>query len=302
MEGLTINMKIVITGSSGFIAKNLIVNLKNKKNIELVLLTRNSNSAFFTDYSINSLVKLIEGADCIIHLAAKRFTQSSFAEVSKNAFLTERIIDAGIICNVSKIINISSISVYSDQHVLPWKETQVVKPKNYYGLSKYTSEEISRLMIGKASTILYNLRLAHVFGANEQNNYMINLFLRQAHLGKTLNVNAVQGKREFIYVRDITSAIEACIFDTSNDAALTLNIGSGESLSNLEVANIISNVFGVSEPIILNQLPDKTQDSSYMDSSLALEKIGFKSKYSFKEAIEEIRLSMGDLENVQEFV
>ena len=110
-----------------------------------------------------------------------------------------------------------------------------------YGVSKFSCELIGNIYNKKYNMNIKNLRLAHLYGFNEKNNYMINKFMRQAFNNQPLKLNSLGVKREFLYAKDAASAIVMAI--SKSDIFGTYNVGSEESLNNYEVANSINNIF-----------------------------------------------------------
>ena len=76
-------MTILITGSQGFIAKNLIAMLKRDKSIKLLLVDKENESL---------LESYIQGADFIFHLAGVNRPDNVDEFYTGNAGLTETII------------------------------------------------------------------------------------------------------------------------------------------------------------------------------------------------------------------
>lgn len=301
-------MKVVITGASGFIGTQLQNHLKKSTLCEyqVISLVRTYGEKYYTDYSLDSLVAYMDGADVVVHLAAKRGSGIFFNEYVENINLTERVAIAAKSSRVKKVIYASSISVYSDQKSLPWNESQIITPKNLYGLSKYIGEEIIHMNLKNTKTQFFALRLAHVFGANEKNNYMINLFIRQAFLGKTLLVNNLTDDlREFVFVEDVLDAIESCILFSKNTKQFyTMNIGSDNRLSNIQVAKKITEIFNSPRPeVVVNPNSSKKRinekDESFMDSSLAKELLQYKST-EFSIALNKIKKMMEGTDDIQE--
>lgn len=282
-------MKIAVTGSSGFIGTYLIEHLRSKKNVEIIPLTRDKESKYYTDYSVENLSEWLDGVKVVIHLAAKRGGGTSLADYDQNIILSENVARACRKNSVDKLIFISSISVYSDQNKLPWHEEQKNIPKNYYGLSKIISEEVCRLNLAKSSTKLVILRLAHVYGPNEKNNYMINLFMRKAFNKENIHVTSVNlNKREFIYVKDVVKAIVLSYEKDINCDCVTMNIGTKDELTNSEVAKIISEAFNVEAASIDSITTEISQDNSYMDCRKSEKLLQFIPEYDMLLAMKDI--------------
>ena len=76
-------MRVLITGSKGFIGKNLIVRLKELPDVEIF--------EYFTVSQENDLVNFIQSCDYIFHLAGVNRPVNDVDFVNVNAGLTKRI-------------------------------------------------------------------------------------------------------------------------------------------------------------------------------------------------------------------
>ncbi|AWP35946.1 SDR family oxidoreductase [Heyndrickxia coagulans] len=295
-------MKIAITGGTGFLGRYLEEKLLKYKH-EPVILTRkviidNNIEYRFTDYSITDLIDNLADIDAVVHLAAKRGSQGRISEFHDNEVLTQNLYEACLKNEIRNIIYASSISVYSDETLLPWTEKHPPMPKLMYGVSKMACEYIGNIYSGRYGLKIKNLRFAHIYGFNEKNNYMINKFFRQAFNKKTLVLDSKSiSKREFLYAKDAAKAI-LCALNTP-EASGNYNIGSGEALTNLEVAKKINSIFkNEGNLLIKDQSASESIKSSYMESRKALNILNFKADYSFSSSLQEIYDSMKELDHV----
>ena len=205
-----------------------------------------------------------------MHLAAKRGSNNLISDFHDNEIQTQNISEACDENNISNIVYASSISVYSGEHDLPWTESNLPKPQLMYGISKMSCEYIGNIYSPKKGLKVKNLRCAHIFGANERNNYMINLFFRQALRKETLILNTPRtARREFLYVKDAVKAIICALKQESIKG--NYNIGSGEALTNYDVAKKINLAFNNEGNLLIkNPLEKEGICSSLMDSSKAI--------------------------------
>ncbi|CAM3206486.1 NAD-dependent epimerase/dehydratase family protein [Vagococcus fessus] len=293
-------MKVAITGGTGFLGK-YVSELLEENNVKVVKFSRKeSNDAIQTDYSYKDLIEKLKGIDAVVHLAAKRGSQGLISEFHDNEIMTQNLYEACHELKIKNIIFASTISVYSDDRRVPWDETEVPSPELMYGVSKLTCEQIGNIYNNKFGMNIKNYRLAHIFGFNEKNNYMINKFIRQGYLGKNIILNSQSyAKREFLYARDAAEAIYLGI--QAENLKGTFNIGSEEALTNYEVAKTINKVFSPSKKLVtvIDNSPENIH-GSLMKSSRSRELLGNYSNHTFEEALIEISSLMEDLENVPE--
>ena len=287
-------MRIAITGANGFLAGYLIRELLRGGD-EVVLLSREKGMregiAFTpTDYEGESLERIFEkDIDGIAHLASTRKVADRFSFYSALTDVTTNIYDAAWKKGIRNIVYTSSISVYSGS-VLPYTEEQIAVPGNMYGLFKLTCEKLGEMYNRTKGMRIKNLRLAHLYGANENNNYMINKFFRQAMAHEQLSVHCTSvAQREMMYARDAATAIRTALHNT--EKAGVYNTGSGEALTNEKIAKTICSIMSPGLSVSLGSA-EETITSSYMNSDKAIKELGFEAEYSFEMAVSEIMNDM----------
>lgn len=144
-------MKVLVTGSNGFIAKNLIQFLVEQKDIEILKQNRQTS-----DDELNSLVLQ---ADWIVHLAGVNRPQNEQEFIDGNVSLTEKIANIlKVNAKQTPIILSSSIQVEREQ-------------LNTYGQSKLDGEKIITNLSKDNGNPIYICRLANVFGKWSRPNY-----------------------------------------------------------------------------------------------------------------------------------
>lgn len=202
--------------------------------------------------------------------------------------MTRNLYEAAAICGITNIVCASSISVYSGD--IPYTEKCIPKPANAYGLSKVVVEHIGNIYSVSKRLKIKNLRFAHLYGANENNNYMLNKFLRQAYRHEQIVVNSRGvAHREMMYAKDAALAVIAALEQGSLSG--TYNVGSGEALTNEEIAKTICIVMSPELHVRVKDEPEMIK-SSYMDSSRIYRDFGYTARYTLKSALPEIYRDM----------
>lgn len=142
-------MNILVTGSNGFIAKNLIQFLSEQDNINVLCFDRSSSQADLE----NAVIK----ADWIVHLAGVNRPLNEQEFIEGNVSLTQKISDILRQANkVTPIILSSSIQADRD---------------NAYGQSKLGGEQVLLELYQTQNNPVYICRLANVFGKWSRPNY-----------------------------------------------------------------------------------------------------------------------------------
>ncbi|EXS32114.1 MULTISPECIES: UDP-2-acetamido-2,6-beta-L-arabino-hexul-4-ose reductase [Acinetobacter calcoaceticus/baumannii complex] len=176
-------MKILVTGSNGFIAKNLIQFLSEKPEIEILKAHRETTDQEFE--------QSVLAADWIIHLAGvnRPLNESEFAE--GNTTLTEKI--AQILQQANKktpVILSSSIQVERD---------------NPYGKSKLGGEQALVALNQAQGNPVYICRLANVFGKWSRPNYnsAVATFCHNVANDLPLQIHDENAVIRLVYVDDV---------------------------------------------------------------------------------------------------
>lgn len=286
----TKNMNIAITGASGFIGMELLAVLSKRNDVTVIALTRDA-SLFedsarccwrSTDYSEESLKAIFMGAaknsdaenaacsmpvDAVIHLAGVRGTENDPEKFAVNVTMTENILKAMHEAGVKRIVFASTMSVYNDDSLMPWKEDAPLRGRSCYGDSKADCEDLIKKyarQTGEAAgsgeterdsaPFTYGIaRIAQVLGEGEKRRGMMNVFMDTAREHGTLRVMGKSViKKQYIYVKDLVNVLTilACGNDIfSAEQNITVNVGMREAYTNLEVAHTVNRVFGNPAPI-----------------------------------------------------
>ena len=142
-------MNILVTGSNGFIGKNLCFHLKEKGFECIETITRDDNDA--------SIDEKVRSADFIYHLAGVNRPENNYEYVLGNIDLTKKIIDI-LINNDSSTPILFTSSIQADLN-------------NPYGVSKAGAESFVASYRDKTGNNAYIYRLPNVFGKWCRPNY-----------------------------------------------------------------------------------------------------------------------------------
>lgn len=279
-------MRVVVTGATGLIGSALMKAISDMA--EVIGLTRgvSTDKLIHTDYSVESLADIFEQADIVVHLAAVRGKGNDYIHFMDNAVLTENILKAAVQVKVGRVIYMSSIAVYSNVNRVPWTEEQPIQPQTFYGLSKITGEHLCELYSRKG--LGYTIfRCGIVLGITNDNR-MTDIFIRNAAARKPITVRGKSlAKRDFIYLKDVVSALCWGIFEEENRNQI-YNLGGGNAYTNIQVAEATNRVFeNEGNLIYLDDCPEGVEDSR-MDSA-KLRAAGFRWKYNLASALADIR-------------
>jgi UDP-glucose 4-epimerase len=256
-------MKALVTGGAGFIGSNLVDKLIDIK-WDVVVIDNESaecNEQFYWNDKVNNYKldicdyentrELYNGVDYVFHLAAESRLQPAIKNpinaVTKNAVGTCTVLQCAREAGVKKVIYSSTSSAYGLNNY-PNYETDPNDCLNPYSVSKVAGEELCKLYTNLYGLKTIIFRYFNVYGERSpttgQYAPVIGIFLRQKYNEEILTiVGDGEQRRDFVHVQDVANAnIMAALANLEEDCyGQVYNIGSGENISILEIANMISN-------------------------------------------------------------
>ena len=261
-------MRVLVTGSAGFIGFHLSklllkkkyqvigvdnlnkyydVNLKKKRN---QILKKYKNYTFYkTDIKKkNSLEKIFKKhkITCIVNLAAQAGVRYSLinpqAYIDSNILGFFNIIECAKKNNIKKLIYASTSSIYGLQKKYPIKEDfNTDKPIQLYAATKKSNEVIAHAYshLFKIQTI--GLRFFTVYGPWGRPDMALFKFTKNIIKGKKIDVfNRGNHVRDFTFVEDVAEAVFRIIRDKNKKKIYKIyNVGNGKKIKLLEYIKII---------------------------------------------------------------
>ncbi len=234
--------KVLVTGSSGFIAPHVIESCI-KNNFEVIGVDLKDpeikiNSCKYIKNDIRNLtVKEFEDIDFIIHLAFITnipYSINNPIETSNdNIQMTVDLLDKATKAKCKKVIFSSTASLYGNNS-LPWKENMIANPPEPYCWQKYSCEMLCKMWSERYSLPTCTLRLFQVYGENQRKDTALSKFIKSKKEKRpiTLTETTAQssfrtGRRDFIYVKDVADAFVAAVKSSKAIKGEVLNVGTG---------------------------------------------------------------------------
>tara|TARA_B110000003_G_scaffold273428_1_gene311139 strand:+ start:1872 stop:2759 length:888 start_codon:yes stop_codon:yes gene_type:complete len=217
-------LRVLITGSSGFVGSNLIPFLSNEYIIE-----KFDRQNF----------KKIE-SDVIIHLAGKAHDlKNSFPQdeyFKSNTYLTNKLFDEFLKSNSKVFIYVSSVKAVSDSVTGVLNEDQVPNPKSFYGISKLLAEKYILSKKNSNKKRIFILRPCMIHGPRNKGN--LNLLYRLVSARLPWFLGLFNNKRSYCSIDNMLFVIKELIENKSINSGI-YNIADDEPLSINEVVSLI---------------------------------------------------------------
>lgn len=176
-------MKVLITGANGFVGKNLVAHLKERKDIEIFRFCRGDDPQGLND--------LAAQVDFVFHLAGVNRPQNQEEFNTGNTDLT-RLIAEAISSSGRKIPLIYTSSTQAEQ-------------ENAYGMSKRGAEDVLRKLSVDHGSPVSLFRLPNVFGKWARPNYnsVVATFCHNIARGIPVKINDPLAVLTLVYIDDV---------------------------------------------------------------------------------------------------
>lgn len=231
--------EVIILGSNGFIGSRLLKNCSMKTSYEVRGYSREECDLLSLD-SINSALPSVTSDYVIIMTSSiTRLKDNTYNSMIKNIAMAEnigRFIKERL---VGQFIFLSTVDVYGFVKS-KINEKLPPDPKDYYAISKLTSEFILRKYCSESNIPLLILRLSGIYGPGDEGKSTINRLFRSAvEKNKVTIWGDGTDKRDYVYVDDIYKIINEAIMKKSNR---TINVATGRSYSILQIIDMIKSL------------------------------------------------------------
>jgi UDP-2-acetamido-2,6-beta-L-arabino-hexul-4-ose reductase len=238
-------MKILITGSNGFIGKNLIIRLQQDENLELYTYDLNNTE--------KDLIRYIKDADLIYHLAGVNRPEKTEEFYQGNSSLTDFIVKQLLLNNKTiPVVLSSSIQAEND---------------NDYGKSKRLAENslMDYLMQGGQA---YIYRLSNVFGKWCRPNYnsVVATFCNNIANDLPIKINDPKAVVTLNYIDDIVDEFLSYSEETFSKLKLSnnpLSINESYSITLSELSEKLESFKSIKKTRILPDLNDEFSKKLY---------------------------------------
>lgn len=292
--------KILVTGATGFIGKNLVESLKEKFEIyALILDEKEKNVIPQIDYILwktffdrENEIKTLDGKklgkiDTVIHLASYGVNPKDNdidKMIESNINLTKDLISNLERVSCKNIIFTGSGFEYGDKGKIKLKEDMELNPFSLYGATKVSAFLIGKKLCESLGINYINLRLFNIFGEYEGSNRLIPQIINNYLEGKELNFTAGNQVRDYLYIKDIIEVYEM-ILEKNIYNNETYNVCSSEEVTIKEFITKVADTIGINKDSLnFGTIPSRKEEALYIvgDNSKLKRDFDWNRKYSYE--------------------
>lgn len=291
-------IKVVITGASGFLGRNLLNELSNDGSFLVYALSSNSE-ALKKNYTARNIISCDKNdiftekagdllKDAVVLNCA--FPRNVSGEgMAEGLSYIQGVFTAACDCSAKAIVNISSQSVYSEKRESAATEETPVSLETMYAIGKYSSELLLQSICREKPVHYTNIRMASLIGPGFDQR-IVNRFVKQALETWKLRVNDNNQRFGFFDVRDAVTGLTAILKSNPEEWQKVYNLGNEHTYSLLEMAEAVSNVLKKNENLDVEievEADDKFSNSA-LDAGRFYSAFNFRPCVTLKESIEKI--------------
>jgi UDP-glucose 4-epimerase len=290
---------VLVTGGAGFIGSHLVDALVEDNDVRVLDdLSTGRRDNLHPDVTLvqgdlrddAALDEATDGVDLVFHEAAI----ASVTRSVDDPVDSHRVNAAGTLDLLerarredARVVVTSSTAIYGEPTSIPVTEDEPTTPLSPYGVEKLAVDHYARLYHDLYGLETVTLRCFNAYGprqAGGEYSGVITTFLEQACAGQDLTVEGGGSqRRDFVHVEDVVRA--HLLAATTDGVGEAYNVGTGRSVSVLELAELVRELAGSRSDIV--HVPARSGDvtTSRADISKARAGLSFEPTVSLREGI-----------------
>lgn len=289
--------EILVTGGAGFIGHHLTERFREANSVHILdiddsVITPAGVTNVTGDVRAKDIVdRTTANTDVVFHEAALVSVTESINDPRKshttNATGTLNILEAARKHN-TRVIFSSSAAIYGYPKYVPIDEEHPTIPTSPYGVDKLTADQYTRLYADLYDLDTVALRYFNVYGPGQTGEYagVITIFIKQALNDEPITVHGDGSQtRDFVFVEDIIQANQLAA--TTDNTGQAYNIGTGESITIRELAELIQELTDSDADIVHTEPRDGDIEQSEADISRARSNLGYEPTTSLRDGLEQ---------------
>jgi len=304
-------MKILITGSDGFIGSHLTEALvRASHDVRAFVLYNSFNSWGWLDHCApdvkgqfeiftgdirdpHGVKTAMQGCDAVLHLAALIAIPYSYHSpdtyVDTNVKGTLNVVQAARQLGISKVVHTSTSEVYGTAQFVPITEDHPLQGQSPYSASKIGADQIAMSFYSSFNTPVAIIRPFNTYGPRQSARAVIPTIITQLTNDKRrIKLGNLSPTRDFSYIEDTVNGFIAVML---SDKAIgeVINIGSNYEVSVGETAKLIAEIMAVDLEIENEDVrlrPEKSEvERLWADNSKAKRLLNWEPTYGRREGL-----------------
>lgn len=293
-------MRILVTGSSGFVGSHLVRRLLADGH-DIVGLDiaeppaaaegwRDVRGDIRDEQLVDSLVAEVH-PDAVVHLAAQvsvsRSMREPMEDIDTNVRGTVVLARAAAARGVGRFVNTSSGgAMFGEPDTVPVDDDSLVQPRSIYGASKVAAERYLAILESETGMSVASVRPANIYGPGQDPHGeagVVAIFTRRMLRGEEVPVFAPgTDTRDYVYVADVVDAFVRAM--EAPESAMCL-VGTGVETSTLDIFNELAALTGYGRDPVM--APPRAGDIRRiaLDSRRAREVWGWSPRTTLREGL-----------------
>lgn len=296
--------RVLVTGADGFIGSHLAEMLvRNEAEVKALVHYNSFNSWGWLDRvtcrdqieiiagdvrDYNQMLKITRNVEIIFHLAALIAIPYSYdapaSYVNTNINGTLNICQSALINGVHQVIHTSTSEVYGTAQYVPIDESHPLQPQSPYSATKIGADVIAKSYFHSFGLPLCIARPFNTYGPRQSARAVIPTIITQIASGQNeIKLGDTTPTRDLNYVLDTCKGFLLLGLSGETEGE-TINIGSGQEHSILDVFNTIRDIMGKDISLIQDPVRIRPENSEVFrllaDTRKIQELVDYKPDYS----------------------
>lgn len=294
-------MRVLITGSNGFIGSSVASFFKEQLNWEVIGVGRKNKPKNNVDEYIccdlekkdadSLLAPALKTCEAVIHLAADMRVEPHNVDVIRaNCASTQRLLELCERCQIKVFLQLSSLPVIGKPKTVPIDENHPIHPPTVYHISKYTEELLAEYASEHTGLRTASFRISAPVGIGMKETTIFPTFIRNAVQNSDINIYG-QGTRKqtYVHVDDIAKALANSV--KYEAVRGVYNLSSYNCISNKDLAEKCITVLQSSSAINYVDRPGSADGEEWL---VSIEKLKRDAKFEPIVTIEQCITELGE--------
>lgn len=289
-------MKVVVTGAGGFLGKEIVRQVSQVDDAELFavstrpesIMAQNSTTVLSADEYVAGCREV---CDCQVLINCAFPRNEDPRSMALGLDYVEKVARSVSTYGFSRVINISSQSVYSQFRDYDAIESSPIVLESKYAVAKYLVEKMFDIATEDIGVERTHVRLASLIGPSFDQR-LPNKLAKKMIAGEAVEISNSGQRYGYMDVRDAASGIIALAISSNVDLKPVYNLGSGESISITEVAVAVKaalyNAAAIDAELTIKDVSSVESSNSSVDSELFFSDFEWSPSFTIVDSINDI--------------